>query len=474
MREAGRSSVALALLVIALGAFAEDFRSWIDSPEALFASEEERNAWFKVGSPADAERFIDDYWRKRGERMKSEVRTRIEKADQMFSYGNVRGSRTARGRVWIILGSPNRQQTIRSNTIEAGIPGQFQNNPMERGAIMTTRWVYQRDRLPRELGVPELTVSFQTDTARGYQVIENPGLVEPYLKRAVAHFSSKQSLAVSAKEEAVMAAPARRDDPLWHAAENLGGTSFTGEAFVSVGQQPFYAVSFYIPKALEAFAPLKSVLFVALVKDESGQPVVTIRDQMPLQSYGRGGDRYLDRAFPLAPGKYSGAFAIFTPEGSTMLSNHSGRIDIPQPSDSRISTLLPTSAIETREKQDVYDPFTFVATKYAVKGDRRFSVSEPVGFFAVIENPAGEPEPSLTMSMTVLKDGTLLDRTAPAPAALTRTGPHSWLIGPLFEAGTFKPGRYAIELFIRDLKAPKESEAFRKGMSTRAEFEIVQ
>ena len=43
---------------------------------------------------------------------------------------------------------------------------------------------------PGYLKVPELTVKFQTDVRRGYETIENPGLIEPYLKKAAAYLQS--------------------------------------------------------------------------------------------------------------------------------------------------------------------------------------------------------------------------------------------------------------------------------------------
>ena len=138
------------------------------------------------------------------------------------------------------------------------------------------------------------------------------------------------------------------------------------------------------------------------------------------------------------------------------------------------SRVFLTSQINELEKQMPLDPFTFVATKYAVKGNNRFRPTEKIGLFTVVANPGGDPQPSMTLKMTVSKDGKVIDRTPPEPAPLTQTGPHTWLIGTQFDPNTFKPGHYAIEVQVRDLKADKASDAYTKGYVSTAEFDVEQ
>ena len=198
------------------------------------------------------------------------------------------------------------------------------------------------------------------------------------------------------------------------------------------------------------------------------------REQADLQAYGDSGDRYVDRSVALPPGKYEGMFALFTPEGTTMLASRRVQFSVPEKSAARASAVLLTSQINELEKQGSLDPFTFVATKYAVKGNRRFRPAEKIGLFTVVANPAGDPKPSMTMKMIVSKDGKVVDRTPPEPAPLTQTGPHTWLIGTQFDANTFKPGHYSIEVQLRDMNADKASEAYAKGYVSTTEFDVEQ
>ncbi len=449
-----------------------NYREWIKSPEAYFATNEERDAWQRVSSQAEADRFVAEFWRKRGEAFRKEVHGRIDRADDLFRLAGTRGSLTAKGRVWMILGSPSREQLGRSNTIEASLPGslpgQLQNNSVERGAIATARWIYRKDRLPPEMAVPELVVSFQTNTARGHEVIENPGLVEPYLKRVVEYYATRRSLGGPATPSTPTAASST-EDPLWKAPETLASVFFHGDGYIAAHGKPFYAVSFYVPRSATAFADLQSVLLVGLANNERGEPAASVRQLLPLLAYGSSGDRYVDRSFPLEPGSYSASFALFTPEGTTLLANRRLTFTLPAATDTYMSLLMPTAQIEAGEKQLPFDPFTFVATKYAVKGDHRFSVNDRIGFFTVISNPAGEPNPSLSMAMTISRDGKVLHRTTPAPASLTQTGPHTWLIGPLFEPGSFPPGQYRIEMQVTNTA---RSEAPAKSYMAGTDFRV--
>src|SRR5436190_2853660 len=477
-----RRCITAVLVLFPLCALAQtyDFHAWINSPEAYFTTNAERDEWKKsVITQTDADRFIAEYWSKHGEQFKKDLHARIERADQMFSLADVPGAKTPKGRVWIMLGSPSREQTDeRGSTVVQGFDPRpiGQNNSVERGAIQTQRWIYKHDRLPKEIAIPELVVSFQTDTGRGNQVIDNLGVVEPFLRKVAEYYGSRAATTVAAAAPAptatmaVAAVVPQAEDPLWKAAEDLGGAFFDADSYISAKEKPFYAVNFYLPQAAKAFADVKSVLLVGLVKDASGKQVAAVREPAPLKNYGSSSDRYIDHSFQLPPGKYSGAFALFTPEGTTLLANRHADFTVPAPTETTVSQLLPSAQVESFEKQLELDPFTFVATKYAVKGDHHFSAKDKISFFTVVSNPAGDQNPQLTMGVKILRDGKVLHRLPPEPASLTQTGPHTFLVGPAFDPGTFEPGQYSIEVQLQDLNAPKEADASIKSYNARADF----
>lgn len=440
---------------------------------------EERAEWAKtVFSPADAQKFVDEYWRKRGEGFKKEVSARIEFADKQFAVAKVPGARTEMGRVWMILGTPSQQRVVRGAIEGGGLQGTFQNNSVESGGRVLTEWLYRKDRLNPELGMTELTVRFQTDVGRGSQTIENPGLVEPYLTRAAAYLSAKSALAAHTPRVEPPPSPANvaaTPDPLWSTTTNLNGAVYTADAFVGPRDNPFYAVSFFLPREASPFTEWKNGLFVGLIRDAAtGRDVVTLRQPVDLQTYDDSGNRYVDRSYALEPGKYEGLFALYSPDGATLLASTREQFEIPAVTTPRASKLMLSSRVDTLDKQDALDPFTFVAQKYAVRGDRRFRATDKLTFFTIIANPTGSPDAKLMQKMTFTRDGKPFAKTPLEPAALTQTGPNTFLVGTAFDPDTFKPGHYTLELQVRDFNAPEGSDMRTKGYVLSTEFDVVQ
>src|ERR1700682_5213402 len=179
----------VATLVVATSVFASDRKpasplQWGDSPQGYLLTTDERITWSIVHSDGQAQEFIENYWARHGTGLRTELMNRIAAADKFFPLGDKKGSETERGRVFIILGAPNRQRSNVTDNVASTQSGGGGMNSIEQRAFSTANWIYKPDRLPKDLGVAELTVTFQIDVNRGYDTIENPGLVEPYLKRA--------------------------------------------------------------------------------------------------------------------------------------------------------------------------------------------------------------------------------------------------------------------------------------------------
>jgi GWxTD domain-containing protein len=456
---------------------------WGESPEAYFLTATERQAWLSAMlNEASADKFIADYWAAHGEGFHKEVLARIAAADKYFGLPDRKGSETEKGRVWMILGSPSQQFESRNSENRGPQPpsaalGNFgANNSLEAQARTRTTWVYKKDRLPQALGAPEMTVTFQTDVSRGLQTIENPGLIEPYLHKAVDYMMSQQKTTgglpgtpTEQKAAVGVTAPAF-DSMLWTAADKLNGAAFTGEPFVSPTEKTFYAVSFYLPKA--TFADAKEVVVAGSVRDNDGKEVATVHQKVPATDYDNTGDKYADVSVELPAGKYTGVFALYGADEKTLLANTRATIDVPAADATRVSPLLLTSHIDELQNQQAFDPFTFVAMKYAVKGNRRFRPSDKIGYFTFFANPTSA-EPSVMMKMKVTKDGKVIDGGQWSPVQLAQTGPHTYLLATQFDPNSLQPGHYALEVRIRDMKADKESEAYKTGYVKTAEFDVA-
>ena len=444
-----------------------NYLQWGDSPEAYFFTTQERGQWDTILSKEEADKFIEKYWARHGEAFHQDLLARIAAADKYFGIADRKGSMTERGRVFIILGSPTREQTTR-NSVQGGgfATGPGGPNSIDRQAIVYRTWTYKKDRLPADLAVPELTINFQTDVQRGYETIENPGIIEPDLKRYADWYMAKlgtpqQAPASTPQVPAPAPAPspaaaASVDAALWTATANLHGAYFTGDPFVSPTEKTFYAYSFYLPQSVATLAGTKDVVLVGSIRDASGTQVATFRNPATPASYDETGDRYADGAVELAPGKYSGVFALYTSDGSTLLANARSDFDVPAADAARVSRPFLTSHIDTLDKQGVFDPWTFVAMKYAVKGNSTFRKSDAIGWFTYIANPTANPNPQMTMRMKVSRDGKVVDQSPTMPAELQQTGPHTYLLATRFDPNTLQPGKYSLELTLKDQNAKKD------------------
>lgn len=473
-------TAALVAVILSPAIFAaDDPLEWIKSPEAYFATPEEKAEWkAKVTSPADAERFIAEYRRRRGEQFTRDFRTRLEYIDKTFAFGEMPGSKTQRGRVYMLLGPPSEQRQGRGYVDSSRAFGTLTQN-VEDAAVVRVEWNYLKDRLPKELGRERVNVIFQVNDLRHVDTIENIGVIEPYLSAAAAYVSGKYIADQAAREQqrAATAPPAPQSaqpDPLWNTEAALNGALFHGDSFVSPREEPFYAYSFFVPASVASFKEWNNVLLVTLVRDANGAQVIATRDAAELKAYDDAGNRYLDHSVALPAGKYEGLFAIYTPDGSSMLASNRSSFTVAPASEPRATSLFLTNRIDTLETQDAFDPFTFVAQKYAVRGDGRFRDSEKIGFFAVIANPTGSPSPQLMQRMTLRKDGKEFAKTPLELVPVTQTGPNTFLIATLFDPGTFATGHYALEVQVRDMNAPKESAANAKGYVLATEFDVVK
>lgn len=161
-----------------------DSESWIDSPEAYFVTHDEQREWFEIENPQEREAFQKRYWLKRDptpgtetNELQDAVLSRIDYADQTFSIGDTPGSRTARGYVFIVFGSP-----ARASQRYAGGPTQRPTPGLE-GTDILFRWIWDRERTPQlvnALGRPRFEVDILLEPDRRRDRVMNPGLVSQY------------------------------------------------------------------------------------------------------------------------------------------------------------------------------------------------------------------------------------------------------------------------------------------------------
>ncbi len=89
------------------------YKKWLDEDVRWIITDEELSAFKKLATNAERDQFIEAFWQRRDptpdteeNEFKEEHYRRIAYADERFAAG-IRGSRTDRGRIYIMYGKPD-------------------------------------------------------------------------------------------------------------------------------------------------------------------------------------------------------------------------------------------------------------------------------------------------------------------------------------------------------------------------------
>jgi GWxTD domain-containing protein len=106
------------------------FQDWDQSPEGYFMTKAEREQWGQVTSEADAAKFVAEFLAKRDAGFPAEVKKRAEQADKYLTIGKVKGSKSLRGKVIVLMGPPSGLSVSTSTKTDTK-----RDNPAMAGAL---------------------------------------------------------------------------------------------------------------------------------------------------------------------------------------------------------------------------------------------------------------------------------------------------------------------------------------------------
>lgn len=93
------------------------YKDWLEKDVTYVITNEERNAFKKLATDDERERFIEEFWRRRDpdpdtdeNEFKEEYYERIAYANEHFASG-IPGWKSDRGRIWIMYGKPHERET---------------------------------------------------------------------------------------------------------------------------------------------------------------------------------------------------------------------------------------------------------------------------------------------------------------------------------------------------------------------------
>ena len=386
MRSIGLGALALALLAAtALGAAWPSATSadWADSPDAYFLTSDEIEEWKGLAAEAGRKAFIERYWLKRDpspgtpqNEFRELVQARIKTADERFGIEKTPGSRTSRGFVFIVFGSPARVRDDHAPPSPGGTVG-APGGALE-GNETITHWIYDRERTPRVLEAldrPTLEVQIIVEPFRHSDSIQSPGLVKELREKlarqtvvnpdaAVPRAAGEAASAAATSAPPAPAAPAPAAAPAPSGPQPLPRDVLDAAVRASLAQAPDVARS---GEAVFGDAVLwrdtggaRSLLWLSVPpasggakrsfqgvvrKENGGEEVAAFAESSgPSDAFSSAAPREVYvRALDLPPGSYEAAVAVT--EGGRAIASAGTKITVPDLSTGfSVSPLLLTHA----------------------------------------------------------------------------------------------------------------------------------
>ena len=383
------------LLVVLLAAVPADPVDWINSPEAAFVTAREREEWFRLSTETERDAFRRRYWLMRDptpatdeNEFRDAILDRVRKADTRFNInGGARGSETAQGRVFIILGPPARVRTANSR-MDAN------SNISEFESIAT--WIYDTQRTPnllKMLGRPGLEVNIAIQPMQRRDVLQTPGQFDHYCAtlagRSVVNPRAYFVLSPPELEvtDAALRAPLNEEirDVLRSAKPGVMCDKFTVTAnSLWTGTRSAAVVTVAVPNAGDRTTHLTTV---GEVRD--GERVVaTLSEPFTTAEAitAAPGTKTAVLQLDVPPGTYDASFALVDDRSGERLGAVTLPLSVFDPSsDFAVSSIV----ISTDPTRGASDLFTVGGVSLHPHSDARYSEHERLWYFATIHAKSG-------------------------------------------------------------------------------------
>lgn len=156
------------------------FIGWVATPEYQFlATPEEKKSYDSLVDEASQKAFIDEFWKRRDpspadgrNEFRDLVMERVAFADYYFSSGDVRGSLTDRGKIFLLLGKPGAIENRRFRPSDGNLSLQ---DEYDFGEATLQVWRYPRAMLPVSVPTAGVSYMFVTHKRLGDHMLHDLG-----------------------------------------------------------------------------------------------------------------------------------------------------------------------------------------------------------------------------------------------------------------------------------------------------------
>ncbi|MGE5346235.1 MAG: GWxTD domain-containing protein [Acidithiobacillales bacterium] len=486
-----------AVAVVLIGAAAaapsraalEKYKDWDKGPEFLyFATDEERAAWKKASSDAEAERLVALFWARRDPDLKTprnEFKDRLEAlvklADERFGLRGRRGALTERGRVLIVIGSP-KQIVTRDRT-----PAASPDEPAAAGRIVEYTFVYEDDRLPPWAGQKKLEIAVDVDQGRGTETFANlsqfAALEKTAVRAAILHpeltappaYPTREEVEAAQKAASAAVSEASRGPALSPAArsvlEALSPAAAGPLAVMPIGTRDGSTrLMVQVDLPATSVGSKEGAKLAVLVRDKDGKDAARLEEAAVLDSWK--GELFTARSLAVLPGDYDIAAALLDAPGGVLAAGRKAAAVPPVPAGFGASPLLVARADVEGARMKPDDPFVFSGRLFLSAPGGTFSTKDGLSYALRVYNPAVDPATKtafLRRSLRIKPKGSATiqvpsgeDKPTPVPDLKGAGALVIDLAGSVLDENIgdyFRPGDYELRMTVTDEVSGKSLEA---------------
>ncbi|MGA7616533.1 MAG: GWxTD domain-containing protein [Thermoanaerobaculia bacterium] len=479
-----------AVLLVSVGiggayaaSLSEKYTDWGKGPAKQLMTKAEQKQWKSIRSDEDAQKFIDLFWARRDptpqtpvNEFKNEFDQKVEVANKNFTYGQIPGALTDRGKVYILLGPPTRLRRIGGPTtpnIQEGFTTDAATGALKDSNVPTETWIYESKDTPSWAGVPEMEIAFVDQYGSGeYRLGHSPKTnVNMVLAKAAEHYIVSPDMtkvptyqAAAPQQPAAPAAPVvvtELKTPELKAAIDQYSAPTPG-AYVSADQgiteagEMFEPVQLYL-NGIVALDPTKPATFFGVIQSKEGTPALAFEDQAKVST--AGSDHFVEKSIELQPGEYVGKFGVAQDGKVVALASNEMKVEpLDKGAESVSSLLLSNTIYPLTEAQQPKDPFAYGGIKVVPNGSGVFKPTDEIWYFFEVRNPGLDDAGAPHMQVKLDVEGTTADkkkvkRGAPlmdAPAQPLKGVAAHYGVGSSIPPGTFQPGTYTMNVKLID------------------------
>jgi GWxTD domain-containing protein len=438
---------------------------WAKGPVQFLMTGEEKAAWSKVATDADAEAFAALFWARRDptpgtpqNEFREEFEAKVKYADQSFKGGRLRGSVSDRGKVLILFGSPSKATKQGGKQQSAAAFDEDTPTSTTQQEAVRVTWLYDGDAAQKAFGVARATFTFVDQLNNGDFRLTNAGVdMNSAQQKAIAASITQPGLtsapmpwqqpAAAAAQQPTVAAPmaAAPADALKTAAFESAVTEAKGgkvaknvnalfAEFVSPSGESYIPLQIYVPASSGLAADAADTIF-GVVEDSSGKRVAVFEEPAKLTASKT--DFFADKTVLVpAAGKYTAVVGLA--KGSTPVAVTTIPIEAAAPASDAVGVsklILSDNIYELATAEPVKAPFAFGKLKIVPKGSLSFVNNGDLGYFVEVNNPGIDTAsnlPKLQYKLDLIGPD---KKTISAPLSDVQALPLSGSVGP---------GHYAI------------------------------